>query len=95
MNKYELVLIFKPELSEEDRNTVFSRIQQVIDENGKLEEVHDWGKRKLAYEINYIKEGYYYTVNFDLDPQFVKEIERRCRLFDQIIRYMVVRVDEQ
>ena len=82
MNKYELVLIFKPELSEEDRNTVFSRIQQVIDENGKLEEVHDWGKRKLAYEINYIKEGYYYIVNFDLDPQFVKEIERRCRLFD-------------
>ena len=95
MNKYELVLIFKPELSEEDRNTVFSRIQQVIDENGKLEEVHDWGKRKLAYEINYIKEGYYYIVNFDLDPLFVKEIERRCRLFDQIIRYMVVRVDEQ
>ena len=95
MNKYELVLIFKPELSEEDRNTVFSRIQQVIDENGKLKEVHDWGKRKLAYEINYIKEGYYYIVNFDLDPQFVKEIERRCRLFDQIIRYMVVRVDEQ
>ncbi|MDU7560441.1 MAG: 30S ribosomal protein S6 [Finegoldia magna] len=95
MNKYELVLIFKPELSEEDRNTVFSRIQQVIDENGKLEEVHDWGKRKLAYEINYIKEGYYYIVNFDLDPQFVKEIERRCRLFDQIIRYMVVRVDQQ
>lgn len=95
MNKYELVLIFKPELSEEDRNTVFSRIQQVIDENGKLEEVHDWGKRKLAYEINYIKEGYYYIVNFNLDPQFVKEIERRCRLFDQIIRYMVVRVDEQ
>ncbi|GAA2978937.1 30S ribosomal protein S6 [Finegoldia magna] len=95
MNKYELVLIFKPELSEEDRNTVFSRIQQVIDENGKLEEVHDWGKRKLAYEINYIKEGYYYIVNFDLYPQFVKEIERRCRLFDQIIRYMVVRVDEQ
>lgn len=95
MNKYELVLIFKPELSEEDRNTVFSRIQQVIDENGKLEEVHDWGKRKLAYEINYIKEGYYYIVNFDLDPQFVKEIERRCRLFDQIIRYMVVRVDER
>ena len=95
MNKYELVLIFKPELSEEDRNTVFSRIQQVIDENGKLEEVHDRGKRKLAYEINYIKEGYYYIVNFDLDPQFVKEIERRCRLFDQIIRYMVVRVDEQ
>lgn len=95
MNKYELVLIFKPELSEEDINTVFSRIQQVIDENGKLEEVHDWGKRKLAYEINYIKEGYYYIVNFDLDPQFVKEIERRCRLFDQIIRYMVVRVDEQ
>ena len=95
MNKYELVIIFKTELSEEDRNTVFSRIQQVIDENGKLEEVHDWGKRKLAYEINYIKEGYYYIVNFDLDPQFVKEIERRCRLFDQIIRYMVVRVDEQ
>ena len=95
MNKYELVLIFKPELSEEDRNTVFSRIQRVSDENGKLEEVHDWGKRKLAYEINYIKEGYYYIVNFDLDPQFVKEIERRCRLFDQIIRYMVVRVDEQ
>lgn len=89
------MLIFKPELSEEDRNTVFSRIQQVIDENGKLEEVHDWGKRKLAYEINYIKEGYYYIVNFDLDPQFVREIERRCRLFDQIIRYMVVRVDEQ
>ncbi len=90
MNKYELVLIFKPELSEEDRNTVFSRIQQVIDENGKLEEVHDWGKRKLAYEINYIKEGYYYIVNFDLDPQFVKEIERRCRLFDQMLDIQLI-----
>lgn len=95
MRKYEGVFIFKPNLEDEVRNQAFDRIKAAIESNGTITEINEWGNRKLAYEINYIKEGYYYIVNFDLDPQFVKEIERRCRLFDQIIRYMVVRVDEQ
>lgn len=95
MNNYELVLIYKADLNDEDRATVFSRIQQVIDENGQLGEIDDWGKRKLAYEIDYNKEGYYQIVNFSLEPEYVKEIERRCRLFDQIIRYMVVRKEDK
>ncbi|WP_100065708.1 30S ribosomal protein S6 [Miniphocaeibacter massiliensis] len=93
MRKYEGVFVFKPELDEEQRNQAFDRIKEAIESNGKILEIADWGKRKLAYEINYIKEGYYYIVNFEATPESITEIERRSRISDAIIRYMVVKKD--
>lgn len=93
MRKYEGVLVFKPELEESERNQAFDRIKETIESNGNILEISDWGKRKLAYEINYIKEGYYYIINFEANPELITEIERKCKISDAIIRYMFVRKD--
>ena len=65
MNKYEGVFILKSDMEEETRKKVFEKIVSTITEDGKVENVDEWGNRKLAYEINYIKEGYYYVVSFE------------------------------
>ncbi|WP_297281346.1 30S ribosomal protein S6 [uncultured Anaerococcus sp.] len=94
MNNYEAVLIFKPDMSEQDRTTLFERFKGIIEENGEVTNVDDWGKRRLAYEINYIREGYYYIVDFKSEPDHIREFERRLRLSDFIIRYMVIRKED-
>ena len=94
MNNYEAVLIFKPDMSDQDRTELFDRFKAVIEENGEVTNVDDWGKRRLAYEINYIREGYYYIVEFKSLPDHIKEFERRLRLSDFIIRYMVIRKED-
>lgn len=93
MRKYEGVFIFKPNLEDDVRNKAFDKIKAVIEDNGNIIEVDEWGNRKLAYEINYIKEGYYIIVNFEAKNDVVKEVERKSRISDEIIRYMVVRKD--
>ncbi|KXB45079.1 ribosomal protein S6 [Tissierellia bacterium KA00581] len=93
MRNYEGVFIFKPNLDDETRNQAFDKIKSVIEENGTITEVDQWGNRKLAYEINYIKEGYYIIVNFSAPANIVAEVERRSRISDAIIRYMVVKKD--
>ena len=90
MKNYEMVVVFKPNLEEDDRSKALERIYEAINSNGKVGQVDDWGQRKLAYEINYIKEGHYYIVNFEAEPAVVKEVERRSQIQDSIIRYMVI-----
>ena len=94
MNNYEAVLIFKADMQDADRTELLERFKGIIEENGEVTNVDDWGKRKLAYEINYIKDGYYYIVDFNSLPDHIREIERRLRLSDFIIRYMVIRKED-
>ena len=94
MNNYVAVLIFKTELADADRNALLDRFKGHIEENGEVVSVDDWGKRRLAYEIADLKEGYYYIVDFKSDPDHIKEFERRLRLSDSIIRYMVIRKED-
>ncbi len=94
MNNYEEVLIFNSDMSDQDRTELFDRFKAVIEENGEVTNVDDWGKRRLAYEINYIREGYYYIVEFKSEPDHIREFERRLRLSDFIIRYMVIRKED-
>ena len=91
MNKYEMVLILKADLEEEDRKQVLERLQDAIRQNGEVGEIDDWGTRKLAYEINYNKDGYYYVMNYEADPSVVAEVERRARILDQVLRYLTVK----
>ena len=94
MNNYEAVLIFKTELADADRVALLDRFKGHIEENGEVVSVDDWGKRKLAYEINYTKEGYYYIVDFKANADHIKEFERRLRISDLILRYMVIRKED-
>lgn len=91
MNQYEMVLILKAGLEEDECNQVLDRLKDAINQNGTVGEIDDWGTRKLAYEINYNKDGYYYVLNYEADPSVVAEVERRARILDQILRYLTVK----
>ena len=90
MRNYEGVVVFKPDLEDEVRNKALDVIKSTIESNGKVVEVDEWGKRKLAYEINYIKEGYYVIIDFEANPELISELQRKCKISDHIIRYMFV-----
>lgn len=91
MNQYEMVVVLKPNLEDEDRTAVLGRLKEAIETNGNVGEIDDWGTRRLAYEINYIKEGYYLVLNYEAEPTVVAEVERRARIMDQVIRYLTIK----
>ncbi len=91
MNQYEMVVVLKPNLEDEDRTAVLDRLKEAIETNGNVGEIDDWGTRRLAYEINYIKEGYYLVLNYEAEPTVVAEVERRARIMDQVIRYLTIK----
>lgn len=72
--KYELMYIINPNLSEEETAAVVEKFKALVEQNGTLEEMEEMGKRKLAYEINYISEGYYVLVKFTSGPDFPAEL---------------------
>ena len=94
MNKYETVMILDCTISEEDRNNAIEKVKNYIQENGEIEKNEDIGKRKLAYEIKRNKEGYYYIIEFMAEPESIVELERICRITDEILKFIVVRKDD-
>ena len=70
MHKYETIVVTKPDLTEEAHTAIIDKIKSVIEKNGKLESVEDWGMKKLAYEIDYIREGHYVLINFEAAADF-------------------------
>lgn len=94
MRKYEAMLIFLPNLEEEKRVQLLDRLKSVIESDGTISTVDEWGLRKLAYLIDDIGEGYYVLVNFESTPAVVDELDRIAKISDGIMRHMVVR-DEQ
>mgnify|MGYP002757077539 CR=1 FL=1 len=94
MNNYEAVLIFNPEITDEVRNQRLDTLKEIINKAGEVVSVDDWGKKKLAYEINDYKDGYYYIVDFKAEADHIKEFERRMRISDSVMRYMVIRKED-
>lgn len=94
MNKYEAVIMFYPEVEEEKRNASFERIKNVIEKDGKITNVDEWGMRKLAYEIEYKKEAYYIFVEFETKPEDIAEVNRLGRIMDPVMRQMVIKVED-
>lgn len=93
MNKYESVYILKPDIDEESRKTLIQKFSALVTENGgKIEKVDEWGIKKLAYEIDYIKEGYYVLMTFEAGPQFPLELERNYNISDSVLRYNIIRL---
>ena len=93
---YELLYIVDPSSNEEVRAGVSARIDVAISNNGgKVDDVEDWGKRKLAYEIDGLSEGDYVLINFHADPTQIQELDRVLRINDAVKRHMIVARYEQ
>ena len=96
MNKYELALVLNPTLDEEAKAAEVAKVQALLERfDSKIEKVDDWGKRRLAYEVQKMKEAYYYFIQFDAESNVPAEIESRIRIMDNVIRYLCVRQDEK
>lgn len=88
--KYETIFIVNPRLDEEARTAIIERFKSLVEANGTLEEVDEWGIRKLAYEIQDEREGYYVLMNFESAPEFPAELDRIYNITDGIIRSIIV-----
>ena len=94
MNQYESIIIVNPNLDEAGLKALEEKFTGLINENGKVESVENMGKKKLAYEIKKHKEGNYVVINFEANPELIKELERIYRITDEVIKFIVVRKDE-
>lgn len=93
MNKYELLFIFKPDVEEEKRNQLLDKYKGIIETEGEILEVNEWGNRKLAYEIQKQTEGYYILVNFNASTDIPKELDRNLKIADEVVRHMIVKLE--
>ncbi len=87
--KYELMYIINPNFSEEETAAVVEKFKALVEQNGTLDEMEEIGKRKLAYEINYLSEGYYVLVKFTSAPDFPAELDRVLGITDGIMRSLI------
>lgn len=91
MKAYELLFIVAPTIDDEARAGVMKRIETTItDAQGVVDNVDNWGKRKLAYEINGLSDGDYTLIDFHTDPQSIAELDRVLRINDAVVRHMIV-----
>ncbi len=94
MSKYELGVVLSAKLEDDERAAAIERIQEYITRfGGAVTNMDEWGKKKLAYEIQHMKEGYYYFIQFDGNPDTPNEVENRVRIMEPVIRYLIVKKD--
>ena len=90
-NKYEVAMVFSVKAGEETVTALKDKFQALIAENATIENVDEWGKRKLAYPINYETEGFYVFTTFESAPEFPAELERVAGITDGVLRVMVIK----
>ena len=94
MNKYELVLVVNAKIEDEARVATVEKAKEYVTRfGGTITNVDDWGKRRLAYEIQKMREGYYYFIQFESDSETPGELEQRVRIMENVIRYLCIRQD--
>ena len=92
MNKYELAVVLSAKLEEDERAAAIEKIQGYITRfGGTVTNIDEWGKKKLAYEIQKMKEAYYYFIQFEGNPNRPNELESHVRIMEQVIRYLCVK----
>lgn len=92
MNKYELAVVVSAKIEDEERAAVVDKCKALIERfGGTITNVDDWGKKRLAYEIQKMKEGFYYFIQFEAESSAPAEIESRIRIIDNVLRYLVVK----
>ena len=92
MNKYELTLVVNAKIEDDERAAAVEKAKEIITRfGGTVTEVEDAGKKRLAYEIQKMKEGFYYFIQFEAESSAPAEIESRTRIMDNVLRYLVVK----
>jgi len=95
MHNYEFTFIVRADVEDEGRTGVVEKVGQFItDGGGQVSNVDHWGRRRLAYPIQKQREGYYVLMQVQLDPQSINELERNLKLTEEVIRYLLVRVED-
>ena len=96
MNKYELAVVLTTKIEDEERAASIEKIKEVIARfGGVVTNVDEWGKKRLAYEIQHQREGFYYFIQFEADAACPAEVERHVRIMDNVLRYLIVRKDAE
>lgn len=92
MKKYELCVVVTTKIEDEERAATVEKVKDIITRfGGNVTNVDEWGKRKLAYEIQKMKEAYYYFIHFESDATVPGEVEQRIRIMDNVLRYLCVK----
>ena len=95
MNKYELALVVNAKIEDEERLATVEKAKEYITRfGGTITNIDEWGKKRLAYEIQKMKEGYYYFIQFDAAAEVPAELEQSVRIMDNVLRFLCVRKDE-
>ncbi len=89
-SKYETIMILNTKLGEEGIASLFEKFKTLIEKNGTIDSIDDWGKRRLAYEIEDETEGYYYLVNFTSSTDFPAELDRVYKITDGVLRSLII-----
>ena len=92
MNKYELTVVLNAKIEDEERAAALEKVKEYITRfGGTITNIDEWGKKRLAYEIQKMKEGYYFFIQFDAESTAPAEIENRVRIMENVIRYLCVK----
>lgn len=95
MNKYELTVVVNAKVEDEERTAIIDKCKALVERfGGTVTNVDDWGKRRLAYEVQHMKEAFYYFIQFDADAKAPAEIESRVRIMDNVVRFLCVKREE-
>ncbi len=93
MTNYEIMFIIDPTLEEEKKNATVDMVQEIIKADGEVSKVDVWGMRKLAYPIEKKAEGYYVVIEFQAGVELPKELDRRLKISDDVMRHMIINKD--
>ena len=91
MTQYECMYILKPDMEDEAKDSAVKKFSDIVTSNkGEVVKIDEWGKKRLAYPINYIEDGYYVLMYFKSESELPSELERNFKISDDVMRYMVV-----
>lgn len=95
MNNYEVMFIIEAALDQEKKEAAIEMVKEIITAGGEVGKVNIWGTRKLAYPIQKKNEGFYAVIEFKANPDLPKELDRRLKISDSIIRHIIINKDEK
>ena len=92
MNKYELAVVVNAKIEDDARTATIKKVKELIARfGGNVTDVDEWGKKRLAYEVQKMREGFYYFIQFEADATCPAEVERHVRIMDNVMRYLIVK----
>lgn len=95
MNKYELAIAVSAKIEDDERAATIDKVKAYVERSGgQITNVDEWGKKRLAYEVQHMREAFYYFIQFDAEPKAPAEIESNIRIMENVVRFLCVRQEE-